>query len=141
MVLLSKHGCKMYYSMFATLSLIHKQTSKDFVTTFFCKISPMGRKTRANLLITETTTYCKNKKHLCNIIGLSLTIHGSWLLVEFVNKRQKSLAITGVVRYMTYLSEIITVTSRVLTHLSRVSNIESDNSQNVGLEDYNNLSD
>jgi hypothetical protein len=25
--------------------------------------------------------------------------------------------------------------------LSRVSNIESDNSQNVGLEDYNNISD
>ena len=27
------------------------------------------------------------------------------------------------------------------TNLSRVSNIESDNSQNVGLEDYNNISD
>ena len=26
-------------------------------------------------------------------------------------------------------------------HTSRVSNIESDNSQNVGLEDYNNISD
>ena len=26
-------------------------------------------------------------------------------------------------------------------HISRVSNIESDNSQNVGLEDYNNISD
>ena len=26
-------------------------------------------------------------------------------------------------------------------HSSRVSNIESDNSQNVGLEDYNNISD
>jgi hypothetical protein len=63
--------------MFATLSLIHKQTSKDFVTTFFCKISPMGRKTRANLLIKETTTYRKNKKHLCSVIGLSLIIHGS----------------------------------------------------------------
>ena len=28
-----------------------------------------------------------------------------------------------------------------LNHSSRVSNIESDNSQNVGLEDYNNISD
>ena len=27
-----------------------------------------------------------------------------------------------------------------LAHISRVSNIESDNSQNVGLEDYNNIS-
>ena len=26
-------------------------------------------------------------------------------------------------------------------HISPVSNIESDNSQNVGLEDYNNISD
>ena len=26
-------------------------------------------------------------------------------------------------------------------NISRVSNIESDNSQNVGLEDYNNISD
>ena len=29
----------------------------------------------------------------------------------------------------------------VVEDLSRVSNIESDNSQNVGLEDYNNISD
>ena len=28
-----------------------------------------------------------------------------------------------------------------ITDMSRVSNIESDNSQNVGLEDYNNISD
>ena len=28
-----------------------------------------------------------------------------------------------------------------LLNISRVSNIESDNSQNVGLEDYNNISD
>jgi len=28
-----------------------------------------------------------------------------------------------------------------LPHKSRVSNIESNNSQNVGLEDYNNISD
>ena len=28
-----------------------------------------------------------------------------------------------------------------LAHISRVSNIESDNSQNVGLEDYNNIPD
>ena len=27
------------------------------------------------------------------------------------------------------------------TYISRVSNIESDKSQNVGLEDYNNISD
>ena len=30
---------------------------------------------------------------------------------------------------------------RSIEHTSRVSNIESDNSQNVGLEDYNNISD
>ena len=30
---------------------------------------------------------------------------------------------------------------RSLPHISQVSNIESDNSQNVGLEDYNNISD
>ena len=46
MVLLSKHGCKMYYSLFATLSLIHKQTSKDFVTTFFFASSRVSRTSR-----------------------------------------------------------------------------------------------
>ena len=29
----------------------------------------------------------------------------------------------------------------IANNFSRVSNIESDNSQNVGLEDYNNISD
>ena len=31
--------------------------------------------------------------------------------------------------------------SNIFEVISRVSNIESDNSQNVGLEDYNNISD
>ena len=38
----------------------------------------------------------------------------------------------------TYSKEIIVHTLR---YGSRVSNIESDNSQNIGLEDYNNISD
>ena len=38
----------------------------------------------------------------------------------------------------TYSKEIIVHTLR---YSSRVSNIESDNSQNIGLEDYNNISD
>ena len=37
--------------------------------------------------------------------------------------------------------EMLTYGNYNVLPFSRVSNIESDNSQNVGLEDYNNISD
>ena len=54
----------------------------------------------------------------------------------------KKIAVKIITRIKKGLDPIVPgmhVTHRL--YLSRVSNIESDNSQNVGLEDYNNISD